>query len=146
MTRKRVKAAFGRTQTEAAIGAKFRELAVSAAEDVKQAFDHGKAEADRLISAKSSTLESLDANRPARPFRMAFVSFILGPLSLLFASSNMGFAGRSIFVFLPAFFSIFRGVIRTVQSYRKHRFAVTLAILGTLAGVISGFGLFARMM
>jgi predicted Ser/Thr protein kinase len=148
MTRKRVKAAFGRTQTEAAIGAKFRELAVSAAEDVKQAFDHGKTEADRLISAKSSTLESLDANRPARPFRMAFVSFILGPLSLLFASSNMGFAGRSIFVFLPAFFSIFLGVkvIRTVQSYRKHRFAVTLAILGTLAGVISGFGLFARMM
>jgi predicted Ser/Thr protein kinase len=148
MSRKRVKGAFGHIQTDTAIGPKFRELAVTAAEDVKQAFDRGKAEADRLINVKSSSLEPLDANRPTRPFRMAFISFILGPLSLLFASSNMGFAGRSVFVFLPAFFSIVLGikVMRNVQSYREHRLAVALAIVGTLAGIVSGLGLFIKIM
>lgn len=148
MSRTRVKAAFGQIQTDTAIGPKFRELAVTAAEDVKQALDRGKAEADRLINVKSSTLQPLDTTRPARPFRTAFISFILGPLSLMFASSHLGLAGRSVFVFLPAFFAIVLGmkVIRSVQSYRKHRLAVALAIVGTLAGVISGLGLFVKIM
>jgi predicted Ser/Thr protein kinase len=148
MSRKQVKAAFGQIQTDTAIGPKFRELAVTAAEDVKQALDRGKAEADRLINVKSPTLQPLDANRPARPFRMAIISFILGPLSLLFASSHLSLAERSVFVFLPAFFSIVLGVkvMRTVQSYREHRLAVALAIVGTLAGVISGLGLFVKIM
>jgi predicted Ser/Thr protein kinase len=148
MSRKQVKAAFGQIQTDTTIGPKFRELAVTAAEDVKQALDRGKAEADRLINVKSPTLQPLDANRPARPFRMAIISFILGPLSLLFASSHLSLAERSVFVFLPAFFSIVLGVkvMRTVQSYREHRLAVALAIVGTLAGVISGLGLFVKIM
>jgi tRNA A-37 threonylcarbamoyl transferase component Bud32 len=148
MARKQVKATFGRKETEAAIGPKFRELAVSAAEDVKEVFDRGKAEADRIISGKNLSLEQLDARTPGKIFRMAFGSFILGLVSLLFASFKLGLAGRSMFVFLPAFFAIFLGVnvLRTVKSYREHLFVVGLAIIGILIGLISCFKLFAAVM
>jgi tRNA A-37 threonylcarbamoyl transferase component Bud32 len=148
MTRKRVKSAFGRKKTESAIGPKFREMAVSAAEDMKEVFGRGKAEADRIISGKKASLEHRDAERPGKTFRKAFGSFILGLVSLLFASFKLGLAGRSMFVFLPAFFSIYLGVkvMMTVQSYREHRLVVGLAIVGIIAGLISGFGLFATIM
>jgi tRNA A-37 threonylcarbamoyl transferase component Bud32 len=148
MARKRVKAAFGRKKTKAAIGTKFRELAVSAAEDMKEVFDRSKAEADRIISGKDLSFERRNASKPGKTFRIAFGSFMLGLVSLLFASFKMGLVGRSIFVFLPAFFAIFLGVnvMRTVQSYRDHLLVVGLAIVGILAGLISGFGLFVTVM
>jgi tRNA A-37 threonylcarbamoyl transferase component Bud32 len=92
--------------------------------------------------------ELLDAGAPGSIRRQAAWSFILGLVSLLSASLNPGFTGGFVFVFLPAFFSIFLGlkVIRTIQSYRDHRLVVGLAIAGILAGLISGIGLFARIM
>ncbi|MBN2593884.1 MAG: serine/threonine protein kinase [Sedimentisphaerales bacterium] len=148
MTRKRVKSAFGRKKTETVIGPKFRAMAVSAAEDIKEVLDRGKAEADRIIGAKNASLEHHDSKAPGKTFRKAFGSFILGLASLLFASFKLGLAGRSIFVFLPAFFAVFLGVnvLRTVQSYRDHLLAVGLAIVGIIAGLISGSGLFVTVM
>jgi tRNA A-37 threonylcarbamoyl transferase component Bud32 len=92
--------------------------------------------------------ELLDAGAPGSIRRQAAWSFILGLVSLLSASFNLGFTGGFVFVFLPAFFSIFLGlkVIRTIQSYRDHRLVIGLAIAGILAGLISGIGLFARIM
>ena len=80
--------------------------------------------------------------------RPAIGSFVLGIVSLLFASFNMGFGGKFVFVFLPAVFSIFLGVkvIKTIQFYRDHRLDVGLAIAGIIAGLISGIGLFAGIM
>jgi len=71
-------------------------------------------------------------------------SFVLGIVSLLFASFNMGFGGKFVFVFLPAFFSIFLAVtvMKTIKSYRDHRLDVGLAIAGIIAALISGIGLF----
>jgi hypothetical protein len=148
IARKKVKSAFGQKGTKSAIDTKFRELAVSVAEDMKEVFDRGKAEADRIISGKNVSLKHRDVKAPSKIFRMAFVSFILGLASLMFTSFKLGLVGRSMFVFLPAFFSIFLGVnvIRTVQSYREHRLIVGLAIIGIIAGLIAGFGLFATMM
>ena len=59
----------------------------------------------------------------------------------------MGFGGKFMFIFLPAFFSVFFGVtvIKTIQSYRDHRLDVGLAITGIIAGLISGIGLFSGM-
>ena len=148
MARKRVKTTFGRKETKAAIGPKFRELAVLAAEDVKEVLDRGKAEADRIISGKNISFEQLDARTPGKTFRMALGSFILGLVSLLFASFKLGLVGRSMFVFLPAFFAVFLGVnvLRTVKSYREHLFVVGLAITGIIIGLISCFKLFAAVM
>ena len=148
MARKRVKAAFGRKKTEAAIGTKFRRLAVSAAEDVKEVFGRGKAEADKIISSKNLSFERHDASKPGKTFGIAFGSFILGLVSHLLASFKLGLVGSSIFVFLPAFFAVFLGVnvLRTVQSYRDHLLVVGLAIVGILTGLISGFGLFVTVM
>jgi len=75
-------------------------------------------------------------------------SFVLGIVSLLFTSFNMGFGGKFVFVFLPAVFSIILGVkvIKTIQSYRDHRLDFGLAIAGITAGLISGIGLFTGIM
>ena len=53
-----------------------------------------------------------------------------------------------MFVFMPAFFSIFLAVMvmKTIKSYRDHRLDAGLAIIGILAALISGVGLFARIM
>jgi len=92
---------------------------------------------DQLVAGK------LDGTR-----RPAIGSFVLGIVSLLFASFNMGFVHKFMFIFLPAVFSVFLGVmvIRTIQSYRDHRLDVVLAIAGITAGLISGIGLFAGIM
>jgi tRNA A-37 threonylcarbamoyl transferase component Bud32 len=90
----------------------------------------------------------LDAGAPGSTRRPAIGSFVLGIVSLLFASFNMGFGGKFVFIFLPAVFSIYLGVtvIKTIQSYRDHRLDVGLAIAGIVAGLISGIGLFAGIM
>jgi serine/threonine protein kinase len=92
--------------------------------------------------------ELLDAGTPESTRRQALWSFILGLLSLLLTSFNMGFVSRIVFVFPPALFSIFLAVtvMKTIKSYRDHRLVVGLAIVGILAGLISGIGLFARIM
>ena len=92
--------------------------------------------------------ELLNAGAPGSTRRKAAWSFVLGIASLLFASFNPGFAGGFVFVFLPAFFSIFLAVtvMKTIKSYRDHRLDVWLAIAGILTGLISGIGLFARIM
>jgi hypothetical protein len=75
-------------------------------------------------------------------------SFVLGIISLLFTSFNMRFGGEFVFIFLPAFFSILLGVtvIRTAQSYQNNRLDFGLAVVGIIAGLISGIGLFAGIM
>jgi len=90
----------------------------------------------------------LDAGTPGGTRILAIWSFILGLVSLLFASFNLGFTSGFMFVFLPAFISIFMAVmvIKTIKSYRDHRLDVGLAIAGILAALISGIGLFARIM
>jgi tRNA A-37 threonylcarbamoyl transferase component Bud32 len=97
-------------------------------------------EINKIIGRK----ELLDAGAPGSTRRKAVWSFILGLVSLLSASFNMGFAGKFVFVFLPAFFSIFLAVtvMKTIQSYRDHRLDVGLAITGIIAALISGIGLF----
>jgi serine/threonine protein kinase len=92
--------------------------------------------------------ELLNAGAPGSTRRKAAWSFILGLVSLLFASFNPGFAGGFVFVFLPAFFSIFMAVtvMKTIKSYRDHRLDVGLAIAGILAALIACIGLFARIM
>jgi len=69
-------------------------------------------------------------------------------VSILAASFNPGFGGGFVFVLPPAFFSIFLAVtvIKTIKSYRDHRLDVGLAIVGILAALISGIGLFPRIM
>jgi len=90
----------------------------------------------------------LDAGSPGSTRILAIWSFILGLVSLLSASFNLGFTAGFMFVFLPAFFSIFLAVMvmKTIKSYRDHRLDVGLAITGILAALISGIGLFARIM
>jgi predicted Ser/Thr protein kinase len=92
--------------------------------------------------------ELLDTGAPGSTRRKAAWSFMFGLVSLLSASFNPGFTGGFMFVFLPAFFSIFLGVtvMKTIKSYREHRLDVGLAIVGILAALISGIGLFARIM
>jgi len=88
--------------------------------------------------------EQLAAGRLDSTRKPAIASFVLGLTSLLFTSFNMGFGGKFVFIFLPAFFSILLGVtvIRTVQSYRNSRLDFGLAVAGIIAGLISGIGLF----
>jgi len=92
--------------------------------------------------------ELLNAGEPGSTRRQASWSFILGLVSLLFASFNLRLTGGFVFVFLPAFFSIFMAVkvMKAIKSYRDHRLDVGLAITGILAGLIAGIGLFARIM
>ncbi|MFC1795061.1 hypothetical protein ACFL3Q_15930, partial [Planctomycetota bacterium] len=92
--------------------------------------------------------ELLDAGEPGSTRRQALWSFILGLMSLLFASFNMGFGGKFVFIFLPALFSVFLGamVIKNIKSYQDRRLDVGLAIAGIIAGLISGIGLFAGIM
>jgi hypothetical protein len=92
--------------------------------------------------------ELLNAGAPGSTRRQAAWSFILGLVRLLFASFNPGFAGGFVFVFLPAFFSLFLAVtvMKTIKSYRDHRLDMGLAIAGILAALIAGIGLFARIM
>jgi len=101
-------------------------------------------EINKIIGRK----KLLDAGAPGSTRRHAAWSFLLGLMSLLFASFNPGFAGGFVFVFLPAFFSIFLAVtvMKTIKSYRDHRLDVGLAITGIIAALISGIGLFATMM
>jgi hypothetical protein len=100
------------------------------------------------ISKTANLKELIDAGAPGGTRRPAVGSLVLGITSLLFTSFNMEFAGRFVFIFLPAFFSVFLGVtvIKTIQSYRDHRLDVGLAIAGIIAGLISGIGLFAGTM
>ena len=92
--------------------------------------------------------ELLNAGTPGGTRILAVWSFILGLASLLSASFNLGFTAGFMFVFLPAFFSIFLAVtvMKTIKSYRDHRLDVGLTIVGILAALIAGIGLFARMM
>jgi len=91
--------------------------------------------------------ELLNAGAPGSTRRKAAWSFILGLVSLLSASFNPGFASGFVFVFLPAFYSIFLAVtvMKTIKSYRDHRLDVVLAIVGILAALIASIGLFARI-
>ncbi|HUT45822.1 MAG TPA: serine/threonine-protein kinase [Sedimentisphaerales bacterium] len=101
-------------------------------------------EINKIIGRK----ELLDAGAPGSTRRQAVWSFILGIVSLLFASFNPGFVGGFVFVFPPAVFSIFLAVtvIKTIKSYRDHRLDMGLAIAGILAALISSIGLLARIM
>jgi hypothetical protein len=112
--------------------------------DPESPFERVWADIRNMIGRK----ELLYAGETGGTRMLAVWTFVLGLVSLLSASFNLGFVGRFIFVFLPAFFSIFLGVsvMKIIKSYRDHRLEVGLAIAGIIAGLIAGIGLFARMM
>ncbi|HCO95761.1 MAG TPA: hypothetical protein DIU00_17750, partial [Phycisphaerales bacterium] len=74
----------------------------------KATFDPGTlSEQIRQEIRKTTNFKALlETGTPDRTRKQAVWSFILGLVSLLSASFNMGFGGKFVFVFLPAFFSI----------------------------------------
>jgi len=143
MTKKQVKAAFGQKEIEVAIPPRIRELAVSAAEDVKEVFGRSKAEVERILSEKQPGSEQPDATPPGKIRRMALGSFVLGFVSTLFASLGLPFASRFVFVFLSTFFAIFLGVavMRSIRPYRDHLLDAGLAVVGILMASVAGITL-----
>ena len=150
MNKDEVKRSFGQKQTKVDLPPKVREFAVSTVESVKEAFGSGKAEVEKILRenrdsadepGRAGTVEGKNKTRPT-----AIGSFVLGLVSIVFASAGLGFAGKFTLVFLSAFFAIFLGVttIKLIKSYRDHLLDAALAIAGIAAAVISGIALLAR--
>ena len=151
MNKDEVKRSFGQKQTKVDLPPKVREFAVSTVESVKEAFGSGKAEVEKILRenrdsadepGRAGTVEGKNKTRPT-----AIGSFVLGLVSIVFASAGLGFASKFTLVFLSAFFAIFLGVttIKLIKSYRDHLLDAALAIAGIAAAVISGVGLLARL-
>jgi len=145
-----VKAAFGQERIEVAVPPKVRDFAVSAAGDVKVAFEQGKAEVEKIIgrkkanAAQSSGLPAPgDVSAPRNIRGMAIGSFALGFLSTFLTSLGLNFASRFTLVFLTAFFAIFYGVIvmRSIRPYREHLLDAGLAAVGILMASVSAIAL-----
>jgi hypothetical protein len=142
-----VKAAFGQEEIEVGIPPKVREFAVSAAGDVKEVFNRGKTEVEKMLSKTSASSEEQQADSPSKPLRMAIASFVLGLVSTIIVSLSIGFAAKFAFVFLSVFFAIFLGVtaIRGIKRYRDHLAQVGFAIAGIAFASISGLALLASL-
>ncbi|MCJ7674627.1 MAG: serine/threonine protein kinase, partial [Sedimentisphaerales bacterium] len=150
MNKDEVKRSFGQKQTKIEVPPKVRDFAVSTAESVKEAFGSGKAEVEKILREERispdapGTAQPVPSQRKTRP--TAIGSFVLGLVSIVFASAGLGFASKFTLVFLSAFFAIFLGVttIKLIKSYRDHLLDAALAIAGIAAAAISGVGLLAR--
>jgi len=164
MNKDEVKRAFGQKQTKVDLPPKVRDFAVSTVESVKEAFGSRKAEVEKILreNRDSADLPSpaeagyAKAGEPGRPAPAngkrktrptAIGSFVLGLVSIVFASAGLGFASKFTLVFLSAFFAIFLGVttIKLIKSYREHLLDAALAIAGIAAAVICGIALLARV-
>ena len=147
LVKNEVKAAFGQEEIEVGVPPKVREFAVSAAGDVKEVFNRGKAEVEKILSKTSASSEEPQAGAPSKTLPMAIASFVLGLVSTIIVSLPVGFAAKFAFVFLFVFFAIFLGVtvIRGIKSYRDHLVHVGFAIAGIGFASISGFALLASL-
>jgi len=145
MKKEEVKSAFGQTRTEVAIPPKVREVAVTAAGDVKEVFGRGKAEVEKLLREKDAGAAQADEGTQNGTLRKkALGSLGLGILSLLIASTSAGFASRFTLGFLSAFFAIWLGVkvIKSLESYSGHLLDAGLAAAGIVTAAISVINLF----
>jgi len=139
MTKKEVKAAFGQKETEVEIPPKVREFAVSAVEDVKEAFSRGKAEVQKIISEKSTSSREGDAGTSSKSLGLGIASFVLGLVSVLIVSLDIVFAMKFAYGFVSIFLAIFLGVmaIKNIKSYRDHPADTGFAAAGMFFALIS---------
>jgi len=146
-----VKATFGQERIKVAVPPKVRDFAVSAAGDVKVAFEQGRAEVEKIIGRKKTSTERSsglptpgDVSTPRNIRGMAIGSFVLGFVSTLSASLGSSFASKFVFVFLSAFFAIFLGVVvmKSIRPYRAHLLDAGLAAVGILMASVSAITLF----
>jgi hypothetical protein len=139
MIKKEVKAAFGQKETEVKIPPKVREFTLTAIKDVKTAFGRGKAEVQKIIKEKNEDSQESGVSEPSGSLGMGIASFVLGLVSILLVSIDMGFAAKFAYGFLSIFFASFLGVmaIRKIKNYRHHLVATGFAIAGILFALIS---------
>jgi predicted Ser/Thr protein kinase len=147
LVKNEIKAAFGQKQIEVGVPPKVREFAVSAAGDVKEVFNRGKAEVEKILSKTSASSEEPQTGTPSKTLQMAIASFVLGFVSIITVSLPIGFAAKFAFVFLFAFFAIFLGVavIKGTKSHRGHLAHKGFAIAGIALASISGLALLASL-
>ncbi|UCC97729.1 MAG: serine/threonine protein kinase [Phycisphaerales bacterium] len=147
MRRQNVKAAFGQEGIEVAVPPKVRDFAVSATGDMKEVFNRGKAEVERIVAQKKAGLQQEDTPAQDRTRVMAIGSFVLGLVSILIAFRAPGFIDWLVLIFPPAFIAIFLGVLvmRRIRPYRHHIGAAILVIMGIVTGSISVLSLFTRV-
>jgi tRNA A-37 threonylcarbamoyl transferase component Bud32 len=143
MMKKEVKAAFGQKETEVAIPPKVREFTLSAIKDVKTAFGRGKAEVQKIIHEKNEDSQDSDISEPSGSLGTGIASFVLGLVSILLVSVDMGFTAKFAYGFLSIFFAGFLGVmaIKKIKNYRHHLVATGFAIAGILFAFISAIRL-----
>jgi hypothetical protein len=145
MRDKQIKEAFGQERIEIGVPPKVRDFAVSAAGDVKEAYEQGKVEVEKLLRDKNAGAAQADAGVQTGTLRKrALGSLGLGILSLLIASTHAHFASRFTLGFLAAFFAVFIGVkvIKSLESYRSHLLDTGLAAAGIVTAAISVLNLF----
>ncbi len=148
MRNEQVKAAFGQKRIEVAVPPKVRDFAVSAAGDVKEAFERGKAEVEKMVAQKKAGLQQEGAPTQEKTRQMAVGSFGLGLLSAFFVALDMSFASSFVLVFLSAFFAVWLGVtvFKSARPHRNHLADTILVIVGIITGSVSVLSLFGRIM
>ncbi|MHC4087507.1 MAG: serine/threonine-protein kinase [Planctomycetota bacterium] len=147
MTKKEVKAAFGQKETEVEIPPKVREFTLSAIKDVKTVFGRGKAEVQKIIHEKQENSQASDVTESSGSMGMGIASFVLGLVSILLVSLDMGFAAKFAYGFLSIFIAGFLGVmaIRKIKNYKDHLVDTGFAIAGILFASISAIRLLVTM-
>jgi tRNA A-37 threonylcarbamoyl transferase component Bud32 len=122
LSKEEVKAVFGGQAMEVAIPPKIRKFAASATEEIKAAFDQGKAEIKKVVGEKSAETQDSDTAAHRKSRKMIIASFVLSLISILIASVNIPFAVKFAYGFLTVFFAVFLGVmaIKNITSYRQH--------------------------
>jgi hypothetical protein len=155
MRNEQVKAAFGQKRIEVAVPPNVRDFAVSTAGDVKEAFERGKAEVEKIIARNEAGAEQSsglprqsDASAPGKTRKLAIGSFVLGFVSILMTSLAPGRIDWLVLVFPPGFIAIFLGVLvmRRIRPYRHHIGDTVLVIVGVVTGSMSVLSLFGRVM
>jgi predicted Ser/Thr protein kinase len=148
MRSEQVKSAFGQQRVEVVVPPNVHDFAVSAAGDVKEAFERGKAEVERIVGQKKTGPQQADAPAQDKTRQMAVGSFGLGLLSMFWAALDLSFASRFVLVFLSAFFAVWLGVtvFKSARPYRDHLADTILVIVGIVTGSISVLSLFGRVM
>jgi tRNA A-37 threonylcarbamoyl transferase component Bud32 len=143
MMKKEVKAAFGQQETEVVIPPKVREFTLSAIKDAKTAFGRGKAEVQKIINEKNEDSQESEVPEPSGSLGIGIASFVLGLVSILLVSVDMGFTAKFAYGFLSIFFAGFLGVmaVRKIKNYRHHLVATGFAIAGILFASISAIRL-----
>jgi tRNA A-37 threonylcarbamoyl transferase component Bud32 len=143
MTKKEVKVAFGQKETEVQIPPKVREFTASAIKDVKTVLGRGKAEVQKIIHEQQKDSQESDVTEQSGSLGMGITSFVLGLVSILLVSLDMGFAAKFAYGFLSIFFAVFLGVMamKKIKNYRVHLVDTGFAIAGILFASISAIRL-----